>query len=299
MARVEKLHRGRGDAGAGFFEAGPFDFAAVFEALELRFDVLDFVVGKEGVLADAVFLPLAEHDVDGVVQDTARQAVAQLGHQDVGVAEIALGHRQRADMVVMTVGDGDGVQLLAVQQGIKGQGIAAVPFGVHAGIHQQAAIIQLDQPGAGADVGIGVQVRDTHGQTGRVTGSLWQKPAILPRTSALFRKKNNGRPSLCQAPSPRVSIKCLKKDLNITQKRASYIVASGKRLGGFLVFPSSYAPEVKGWLVWLLGGGRCNGVRPFFGPCPAGGDVSLLIRAHALIAALRGGAAPNNASRAC
>src|SRR5208282_6514174 len=55
-----------------------------------------------------------------------------------------------------------------------------------------------------------------------------------------------------------------KKSLNVGKKDASYTIASGKRLGGFLVFPSSYAPEVKGWLVWLLGGGCCNGIRPFF-----------------------------------
>jgi hypothetical protein len=43
-----------------------------------------------------------------------------------------------------------------------------------------------------------------------------------------------------------------------------YLQASDMRLGGFLVFPSSCNSEVKGWLVWLLGAGRCNGVRPFF-----------------------------------
>jgi hypothetical protein len=36
------------------------------------------------------------------------------------------------------------------------------------------------------------------------------------------------------------------------------------KLDGFLVFPSGCNFEVKGWLVWLLGAGRCNGDRPFF-----------------------------------
>src|SRR5208283_4343997 len=40
--------------------------------------------------------------------------------------------------------------------------------------------------------------------------------------------------------------------------------ASDMRLNGFLVFPFSCKSGVKGWLVWLLGAGRCNGVRPFF-----------------------------------
>src|SRR5271157_2605953 len=72
--------------------------------------------------------------------------------------------------------------------------------------------------------------------------------------------------------------KSVKKNLNIRQKCASYITASVKRLGGFLVFPSSHAAEVKGWLVWLLGGGRCNGVRPFFIPgfCLAGDSVGFI-----------------------
>ena len=45
---------------------------------------------------------------------------------------------------------------------------------------------------------------------------------------------------------------------------SQYIQASDMRLDGFLVFPFSCSSEVKGWLVWLLGAGRCNGVRPFF-----------------------------------
>jgi hypothetical protein len=57
---------------------------------------------------------------------------------------------------------------------------------------------------------------------------------------------------------------CEKKDLNIFLKQGVISIALGKRPDGFLVFPFGYTPEVKGWLVWLLGGGRCNGVRPFF-----------------------------------
>jgi hypothetical protein len=54
-----------------------------------------------------------------------------------------------------------------------------------------------------------------------------------------------------------------KKDLNTSLKSGVICIASGKRPDGFLVFPPGYTPEVKGWLVWLLEGERCNGVRPF------------------------------------
>jgi len=57
----------------------------------------------------------------------------------------------------------------------------------------------------------------------------------------------------------------LKKELNTLLKSGVIFTASGKRPDGFLVFPPGYTLEVKGWLVWLLGGERCNGVRPFFG----------------------------------
>ena len=43
--------------------------------------------------------------------------------------------------------------------------------------------------------------------------------------------------------------------------------ASEMRPIGFLVFPVGCDSGVKGWLVWLLGAGRCNGVRPFFLGC--------------------------------
>ena len=154
---------GGGKPGAGLLEGAPLICAAVFEALESGLVLLELVVGKQRVFPDAVFVALAEHDVDGIVQDATGQGAAQIGHQDVGFGEMAHGHRQGADMVVMTVGDGDGVQVLAVQQGIKGQGVAAVALGMHSGIQEQAAIVNIHQPGAGADIGGGVQVSNTHG----------------------------------------------------------------------------------------------------------------------------------------
>jgi hypothetical protein len=72
---------------------------------------------------------------------------------------------------------------------------------------------------------------------------------------------------------PRFGPKKVKKVLNKKIKHESYITASDQRPDGFLVFPAGHTPEVKGWLVWLLGGGHCNGVRPFF-------VLSLLLRSE-------------------
>jgi hypothetical protein len=46
---------------------------------------------------------------------------------------------------------------------VERQAGAAFPFRVGAGVEQQAVTFQIDEPGAGADVGVGVQIRDAHG----------------------------------------------------------------------------------------------------------------------------------------
>ncbi len=85
------------------------------QALKLRFTFLDLVVGEKGIFADAAVFPLAEHDVDGVVQDAAGEIGTQLGHQDTAAAGMAHRQRQRADVIVVAMGDGDGIQVFASQ----------------------------------------------------------------------------------------------------------------------------------------------------------------------------------------
>ena len=76
MAGVVKFQGGGRLAGTNFGVEVPFNLAVVAEALELRLHVLQFRVGVKGILADAVFLALAEHDIDGIVQDAAQQVIA-------------------------------------------------------------------------------------------------------------------------------------------------------------------------------------------------------------------------------
>ena len=162
VAGVEEFQRRRGIAAAGFFKRGPVDFAIVFEALEQRRDVIDFVVGEQRVFADAQFVALAGHDVDGIVQDAFDEEITQLGHQHVRLREISQRHRQRADVVVMAMGDGDGIHLLVAHGAVERQAVAAFAFGMHAGIHEQAVAVDFDEPAAGADVGVGIEIGNPH-----------------------------------------------------------------------------------------------------------------------------------------
>ena len=70
-------------------------------------DFVHFVVGIERVFFDAQFVSLPGHDVDGVVEDAFDQEIAQLSQQHMGIGEVAHGHRQRPDMIVVAMGDGD------------------------------------------------------------------------------------------------------------------------------------------------------------------------------------------------
>ena len=121
VAGVVELQRGREEAGAGLVKGGPIDLAVVFEALEAGGQVVHLVVAVEGILFEAQFVALALHDVDGVVQHAFDEEVAQLGHQDMGLGKVAQGDRQRPDMIVMAMGDGDGVHLLVLDQVIERQ----------------------------------------------------------------------------------------------------------------------------------------------------------------------------------
>ena len=69
MAGVEKLKGRRGEAGAGLAVGSPIHLAIIPEALKLGFKFLDLFVVEKSVFPDAALLPLAQHDVDGVVQD--------------------------------------------------------------------------------------------------------------------------------------------------------------------------------------------------------------------------------------
>ena len=71
-------------------------------------------MGKEGIFLDAVFLALADHDVDRIVQHAPDQMMAQLCHQNVRLRKMTHRHRHRAHVIMMTVGNGDGIEIFAL-----------------------------------------------------------------------------------------------------------------------------------------------------------------------------------------
>ena len=156
MAGVKELNGGRSETGAGFVISGPFDLAVVFEALEAGGDFVHLVVGVEGVFANPGLVPLLGHDVDGIVQDALDEEIAQFTHQNVGLGKMPQRDGERADVIVMAMRKGDGVNFLVLDQVIQGHGRTAFAFGMRSGIHQQAVSFQIHEPGAGADVGGGV-----------------------------------------------------------------------------------------------------------------------------------------------
>ena len=60
-------------------------------------------------------------------------------------------HRQPADVIVMAVADGDGIERLRTDQIEQGQTLATLAFRMHAGVHEQAVIFHLHEPRARAD----------------------------------------------------------------------------------------------------------------------------------------------------
>ena len=111
---------------------------------------------KEGVFPDAEFVALAGHHVHRIVQHALDEKVAQLGHQGVRPGEMTERDRQRADVVMMTMSDSDGVQFLLLDEPVERQAFAALALRVRARVHEQAMTFDFNKPGAGADVRGGI-----------------------------------------------------------------------------------------------------------------------------------------------
>src|ERR1700677_2099278 len=140
-------------------------------------------------------------------------------------------------MVVVAVPDGDRIQLLAIRQRKEGQRGAAIAFGVHSRIHQQPAIIHFDQPRAGTDIGIRVQICYLHFESITKVGENGPKTETFSLKSPLFLQEHRESPQAYHALTRITCKNSLKKDLNNPKSNASYITASGKKAGWVFGFP--------------------------------------------------------------
>jgi hypothetical protein len=96
------------------------------------------------------------------VQDALDDEIAQLRHQDVGGREMAECHWERADMIMMTVGDGDGVDSAWFNQGVERQAAPAFAFGMDPGVQQKPVSLDLHKPCACPDLVGRIEIRDMH-----------------------------------------------------------------------------------------------------------------------------------------
>ena len=164
VSGVEKLQRGRRFASDCSVKRRPLDLPVVAVALKYWCQLVDFTVGEQRVLGDAKLGGLVFHHVDRVVQHALDDEVAQLAHHHVGAGKMPERDRERADVVVMAVGDGDGVDRSLADGVVERQGVAPLALGVGAGVHQQAAPVDLDVPSAGADARPGIEVAKFQGR---------------------------------------------------------------------------------------------------------------------------------------
>ena len=115
-------------------------------------------MSEERIFLDAQFLALALHNVDGIVQDPFDEKITQLTHEDVRFRKIAQRDRQRADVIMVAMRDRNRIQLLVLDQVIKGQTHSALALGMNTGVEQQAVSFDLDKPGRGADRRIRIEI---------------------------------------------------------------------------------------------------------------------------------------------
>ena len=65
-------------------------------------------------------------------------------------------------MVVMAMRKRDGIHFLMLDKVVKREAGAAFALGMRAGIHEQAVAFEFNEPCAGADVGVGIEVGNSH-----------------------------------------------------------------------------------------------------------------------------------------
>src|ERR1043166_5537445 len=119
---------------------------------------------EQRIFLNAQLVALPTHDVDRIVQDTLDEEVAQLTHQNVSLGKVAQSHWQRTDVIVMTMGDGNRVNLLVFYNIEQRHTAAAFPFRMRARVHQQTMALHVHEPRSRADVAVGIEVDDSHWQ---------------------------------------------------------------------------------------------------------------------------------------
>ncbi len=96
------------------------------------------------------------------------------------------GQGERADVIVVAMGNGDGVQFGVVDGAEEGKGGAAFAFGVHAGVHEETAIVEMHEPATGPDGGVRIKIYDSHENLQRpweesaldCNGAPWEKKEL-------------------------------------------------------------------------------------------------------------------------
>ena len=164
VARIEELDRGT---------AAQVQLAAEAQRAHAGHARLDFAVGEQRVVRDAQFLPLAAHDVDRVVQHGVAQRGRHFREHDLRPGEEAVHHGQRPQMVVVGMGDEDGVEV-SVDDPQLGQGLPAFQLRVHARVDQEASPACHQMVAVGPDFVEAGQVGEAHGRKGDV---VWGAPS--------------------------------------------------------------------------------------------------------------------------
>ncbi len=153
---IEEFQRWGSQARPCFAKRRPINYPVVLEALKLWLDVVHLVMGEQRVFLNASFITLPCHDIHRIMQHAFDQEVAQLAHHYMRTRKVTQRHRERADMIVVTMRDRDRVELLVLDQGIQRQTGTPFAFGMNPGIHQQAVAIDLDKPGRSTDIRVGI-----------------------------------------------------------------------------------------------------------------------------------------------
>lgn len=112
---------------------------------------LDIGMGEKRVFLQSEFLALGRHHVHRIVEHGLGEQRGEFGHVDIRAGALALRQRQAADVVVVGMGDDNGIEVETGERGQIGKGVPALAFRVHAGIQEDPRRAGVEQVAIGPD----------------------------------------------------------------------------------------------------------------------------------------------------
>lgn len=149
---------------------------AILHGDYLTFEAVYFGMGVEGQLGHAEIVPLAAHNVDGVMEHALVELLRGEAHEQPCVWGRAHGDGDGAEVVEVAVGEKNEVDILVADAMKIGEASIACFLGIEACVYKDVKGADFEEGTVGADAACGVEVSIMHGKG---VGGIYEKRWVI------------------------------------------------------------------------------------------------------------------------